>query len=194
MLCVEMLVSMLGEDGYSIVNRFGWSDLDTVIRLDVVGEAVNNPSDSARILPTKAMAFSSNDSVEGYPASNLSIDDSGKYWKTGSGNIHELRVALDRKYMIQGIRILPVQSNAREDLEKHIAICSVYVSCDGGESWRPVYTGELKRSIAEKICRFSPVSANAIKIVCGPDWFLTYEHKTDTLAGLSVELAEVDCD
>ncbi len=184
---LELITS---EDGYRIVNRLGWDDLDTVIRLKVVGAADNIPSTTAVILPKSSMKFESPDSVEGCPASNLGLDDPEKYWKTDSGNIHEITISLDGTYNVQGLHILPVQSNAREDLEKHIAICSIYLSSDSGETWRAVYTGELKRSTVEKICRFSPMKANAVKLVCGPDWFLTYEHKTDTAAEISVELAE----
>ena len=53
-----------------------------------------------------------------------------------------------------------------------------------------VVTGEMKRSTEKKTVLFPPVQARYVRLRCGPDWFIGYEHKTDAAAGIEICEAE----
>lgn len=168
-----------------IVNRYGWDSVDTVIRMETV-KSTKKFKTGRILLPAEALKIHSNCSDPNHPTECMTDGDNGSYWQSTSGNLHELRIELDGEYYVRGIKILPRQDLGAEALKTHIAIYSVYVSSDG-EKWRAVTTGEWKRSTELKSCSFPPVRGKFLKVVCGPDWFIGFEHKVDSASAVYVE-------
>ena len=162
-----------------------WRYPDTVIRLERNPAAVLRPT-ASHTLPDSALTVSSCDETQGHEASCLNDGNPKTFWQTSSGNIHTIDIRLDREYEVCALRVAPLPDTSPDALEKHIAIYSLW-AYQGGEK-RAVTTGEWKRSADEKICSFAPIRTSRLTLVCGPDWFLGYEHKTDAASALKIEV------
>ncbi|MBR6427695.1 MAG: discoidin domain-containing protein, partial [Clostridia bacterium] len=180
----EKLVIAEKADGGYVISGIHWDPLDTVICLEVAeqSEKTEFPTET---LPNCLVSATSDSEAEGYAAGNLVDGDGSTFWMSRSGNIHSVVFALDKIRKICGLKIIPVNSTAPEMLVRHVAIYSVFVSKDG-RNWRAVATGEMKRSTAVKHICFPSVECRYIRLQCGPDWFIGYEHKIDAVSGVEI--------
>jgi hypothetical protein len=146
----------------------GWDPLDTVIKMAVA----SIPSDSSDLitLPHDKITAKSSSELPGYEAARVTDNNPKTFWCTESARSHWIIIDLGKEHRVGKIRVLPRQDGvSSSNLMTHITTYSVHASCDG-LNYRPVATGEWKRTPDEKSASFSLVTARYVKLEAGPDW------------------------
>lgn len=156
------------ECGVRIVVPEAWDRLDTVIRLAVA--SIPRQSFASFTLPHADMRVIAGDGLPGHEAGKAIDDDPATFWCTNEGVSHSLVLDLGETHRVQTVRVLPRQDGfSRAELCAHISLFAVSTSLDGTH-FRPVATGEWKRTGDEKRAAFPPTSTRYLRLDSGPGW------------------------